>query len=220
MSCVPSKVFLAERSTGMQGSYFLPRILIFAAMDTTSNALSRTLSVLASHPGVQEKLRQEILDAVEKNGGRDLSYDELVSLPFLDAVCRETLRLSVHCLFLEFSSLIYITPTQQLPTSFATSSNVCIRWNIHATKLNQDHNFRARKDAVLPLLSPITGVDGREMNEIVVPKDTTIIVSIINCNRDPALWGPDSYEWKPERWLSPLPDAIMEAPVPGIYSHL
>ena len=58
------------------------------------------------------------------------------------------------------------------------------------------------------------------MHEIVVPKDTTIIMSIINYNRDPALWGPDSYEWKPERWLSPLPDTIMEAPAPGIYSHL
>lgn len=81
-------------------------------------------------------------------------------------------------------------------------------------------NFRARKEAVLPLFTPITGVDGREMHEIVVPKDTSIIISIINCNCDPLLWGQDSYEWKPERWLSPLPEAVMEAPVPGIYSHL
>jgi cytochrome P450 len=62
-------------------------------MDTTSNAISRTLSILAAHPEVQDRVRQEILDALEKNEGQDLSYDELVSLPFLDAVCRETLRL-------------------------------------------------------------------------------------------------------------------------------
>jgi hypothetical protein len=80
--------------------------------------------------------------------------------------------------------------------------------------------YRPRKDAVLPFSTPITGIDGRVMNEIVVPKDTTVIISIINCNRDPALWGPDSYEWKPERWLSPLPATVSEAPVPGIYSHL
>ena len=80
--------------------------------------------------------------------------------------------------------------------------------------------FRARTDTILPFSTMIVGVDGREMHEIIVPKDTTIIMSIINCNRDPALWGPDSYEWKPERWLSPLPDTIMEAPVPGVYSHL
>jgi cytochrome P450 len=62
-------------------------------MDTTSNAISRTLSILAAHPEVQDRVRQEILDALKKNEGQDLSYDELVSLPFLDAVCRETLRL-------------------------------------------------------------------------------------------------------------------------------
>jgi cytochrome P450 len=66
---------------------------MFAATDTTSNVLSRILNVLATHPEVQDKLRQEILDAFEKTGGRDFSYEELVSLPLLDAVCRETLRL-------------------------------------------------------------------------------------------------------------------------------
>lgn len=59
-------------------------------MDTTSNALSITLSLIAQHPDVQEKLRKEILEA--SNGGEDLEYDTLVSLPYLDAVCRETLR--------------------------------------------------------------------------------------------------------------------------------
>jgi cytochrome P450 len=58
------------------------------------------------------------------------------------------------------------------------------------------------------------------MHEVVVPKDTKVLVSIINCNRDPALWGPDSIEWKPDRWLSPLPDAVVEAQIPGVYSHL
>ena len=60
-------------------------------MDTTSNALSLTLHLLAEHPVEQEKLRQELLEA--QNGGKDISYDDLVSLPYLDAVCRETLRL-------------------------------------------------------------------------------------------------------------------------------
>ncbi|OBZ67715.1 hypothetical protein A0H81_12340 [Grifola frondosa] len=63
---------------------------IFAAMDTTSNALALTLDLLSQHPDVQEKLRKEI---VEARDGRDLPYDELVELPYLDAVCRETLRL-------------------------------------------------------------------------------------------------------------------------------
>lgn len=155
--------------------------LIFAAMDTTSNVLSRILSLLATHPEVQDKLRREVMNALDENDGQDFSYDQLVSLPLLDAVCRETLRL-------------YPPLSQLLRT--------------------------ARKETVLPLLSPITRVDGHHIHQIVVPKDTDITISIINCNRDPELWGPDSYEWKPERWLSPLPDTILEAPVPGIFSNL
>ncbi|KAJ2912529.1 hypothetical protein MD484_g7882, partial [Candolleomyces efflorescens] len=67
--------------------------LTFAAMDTTSNALCRTLYVLCERPDAQDRLRQEIRAARRKVGGGDLGYDELVSLPYLDAVCRETLRL-------------------------------------------------------------------------------------------------------------------------------
>ena len=63
---------------------------IFAGMDTTSNALAITLSLLSKSPQVQDKLRNEILEASK---GEVLDYDVLVSLPYLDAVCRETLRL-------------------------------------------------------------------------------------------------------------------------------
>lgn len=67
--------------------------LTFAATDTTSGALSRIFHILALHKDVQAKVRKEILDAKRENGGKDLSYDTLVSLPYLDAICRETLRL-------------------------------------------------------------------------------------------------------------------------------
>ena len=60
-------------------------------MDTTSGALSRTLHLLAQHQEAQEKLRSEVTEARAKTG--DLTYDGLVSLPYLDAVCRESLRL-------------------------------------------------------------------------------------------------------------------------------
>ena len=69
---------------------------MFAATDTTASAVARTLHLLADHPEVQERLRKEILDA---RGGHDVGYDELVALPYLDAVYRETLRVSVHTLF-------------------------------------------------------------------------------------------------------------------------
>lgn len=65
------------------------RTLVIAATDSTSNALARTLQLLAEHPEVQEKLRREVVDA---RNGQDIGYDTLVDLPYLDAVCRETLR--------------------------------------------------------------------------------------------------------------------------------
>ncbi|KAH9975384.1 cytochrome P450 [Lactifluus volemus] len=65
--------------------------LIFAGHDTTSVALSRILHVLSSDPERQEKLRVELMNArIEL---RDLTYDDLMALPYLDAVCKETLRL-------------------------------------------------------------------------------------------------------------------------------
>ncbi len=62
-------------------------------MDTTSNVLSLTLWRLAQNPKVQDILRNEILEAQEARGGGDIGYDDLVALPYLDAVCLETLRM-------------------------------------------------------------------------------------------------------------------------------
>ncbi len=59
--------------------------------------MSRVLHLLSKYPGAQDKLRQELVEARGKKDGEDLSYDELVSLPYLDAICRETLRM---CVFL------------------------------------------------------------------------------------------------------------------------
>jgi cytochrome P450 len=62
-------------------------------MDTTSNAVSRVLWILSHNVDAQNKLREEIREAHHMCGGDRLGYEELISLPFLDAVCRETLRL-------------------------------------------------------------------------------------------------------------------------------
>ena len=67
---------------------------MFAAMDTTSSALARILHLLSIHQDVQSKLRAELREAYE-NFGDEPDYDQLVNLPYLDAVCRETLRLYV-----------------------------------------------------------------------------------------------------------------------------
>ena len=64
---------------------------LFAGTDTSANSLSRILCMLASHPNAQDKLREELIEAGAPDAS--LPYEVLDHLPFLDAVCRETLRL-------------------------------------------------------------------------------------------------------------------------------
>ncbi|KAI0270683.1 cytochrome P450 [Gloeopeniophorella convolvens] len=153
-------------------------VLLLAATDTTSSALSRILHLLSLHPHVQDKLRSEITEACKDNG--ELSHDELVSLSYMDALCRETLRLYAP-----------------VPGVLRTT----------------------RGNTLLPLSAPIHDRDGSEIRELFIPDNTDIYVHIYNLNRDPLIWGPDAAEWKPEHWLSPLPESVAEAKIQGIYSN-
>ena len=73
--------------------HFQRRTFTFAGTETTSNGTARVLHLLCLHPEVQDKLRAELLEARSRSTSQDLEYDELVSLPYLEAVCKETLRL-------------------------------------------------------------------------------------------------------------------------------
>ena len=72
----------------------------------------------------------------------------------------------------------------------------------------------------MPLSNPIRGVDGTMIHEIFVPKDTAVVIGILSSNRSKAIWGEDAEEWKPERWLAPLPETVGDAKIPGVYSNL
>ena len=67
-------------------------LLTFAAIDTSSTLLFSIFQLLAQHPDVQSRLRQEIL---ENRNGEDLPYDRLMHMPYLHGVFCETLRLYV-----------------------------------------------------------------------------------------------------------------------------
>ena len=64
------------------------------------------------------------------------------------------------------------------------------------------------------------GLDGRMITEVPIPKGTTLLVNLRACNTSAALWGDDARTWRPTRWLEPLPRALEEARVPGIYANL
>lgn len=59
-----------------------------------------------------------------------------------------------------------------------------------------------REDTVLPLYRPIKSVSGEMLSEIVIPKGTNLIISLLAANHNKDLWGEDASEWRPERWLS------------------
>ena len=73
----------------------------------------------------------------------------------------------------------------------------------------------------MPLLWPIKSADGKsEIKEIPVKKNTNVIVAIYNANRSTKIWGEDAEEWKPERWLKPLPKSVSDAHMPGVYASM
>lgn len=81
--------------------------------------------------------------------------------------------------------------------------------------------LRTIKDVVMPLTWPILGADGKtEISEIPIKANTKINVSIIGANRSKKIWGEDAEDWKPERWLSPLPESVAKAHSPGVYSSM
>ncbi|KAI0823081.1 cytochrome P450 [Trametes gibbosa] len=156
--------------------------MILAGMDTTGNTIARILLLLAENPNVQERIRAEILEALEAKGDGDtLDFERLMELPYLDAVCRETLR-------------VYAGVGQVIRET--------------------------TRDTVLPLATPVRGLDGELMTAVPLAKSTRIITDLISCNHDPALWGPDATQWRPERWLEGLPKEVEDAHIPGVYSHL
>lgn len=152
---------------------------VFAGTDTTSAALARIFHLLAQHPDVQNRLREELCSA--QSGGLELGYKKLEDLRYLDAVIRETMRL--------YGPVPFIDRV-------------------------------ARKDTVLPLSRPIVGLDSTDIHAINVPKGTKITIAIMLANRDPNIWGDDAQDWKPDRWLAPLPDTVLTARFPGVYSNM
>ena len=78
----------------------------------------------------------------------------------------------------------------------------------------------ATKDTVLPLSTSIVGADGTVMDEIPIPKGCEVIIGILGANTSKDIWGEDSLEWRPERWLDPLPSSVAQNTLSGVSPNL
>ncbi|RWS22262.1 cytochrome P450 3A24-like protein, partial [Leptotrombidium deliense] len=66
-------------------------LFLEAGYETTSTSLAFVMHILVNHMDVQEKMRDEVMQLLEKDG--QLDYNTVSSLPFMDAVINETLRI-------------------------------------------------------------------------------------------------------------------------------
>ncbi|KAF7356136.1 hypothetical protein MVEN_00944200 [Mycena venus] len=56
------------------------------------------------------------------------------------------------------------------------------------------------KDTILPLSTPLTGLNGKAITSIPIPKGTTVYIAIGAANHNRRVWGDDALEFRPERW--------------------
>lgn len=121
--------------------------MLAAGHETTSSAMTWVAYLLATHPDVQRRLQEEIRSKIS-NLNEPITQSIIDSMPYLNAVCNETLRL--------------------YPTVPIT-----IREAIRETTL-----------AGYP-----------------VRTGTTLMLVPWAINRSPQLWGADSEQFNPERWM-------------------
>ena len=86
--------------------------------------------------------------------------------------------------------------------------------------LTSNDTGSATPDTVLPLSRHIHGRTGSLITELPVTAGTEVFIGIQGCNTSKEFWGEDALEWNPDRWLSPLPDTIAEAGMPGVAGPL
>ncbi|THH31652.1 hypothetical protein EUX98_g2557 [Antrodiella citrinella] len=75
----------------------------------------------------------------------------------------------------------------------------------------------SKEDVAIPMSRPIITKSGKEIREVLVPKGTRIMLSIVGYNRDKTVWGADALEFNPDRWLDEKRQSSVQV---GVYANL
>ena len=130
---------------------------LLGGQETTTSALARIMYILAREPHAQTRLRTEVRKAKKQYASEqgldddwqrvNLPYDVLVSLPFLDAVVRETLRVHpptnmIHRTCTKDTVLPLQWPVRSMTGEEVTTIHVPAGTNIIMSILGANHEKR------------------------------------------------------------------------------
>ncbi|KAG8959346.1 hypothetical protein FRC00_001704 [Tulasnella sp. 408] len=111
--------------------------ILLAARDTTAQLLSWTCYVLALHPDVMDRLRQEVLAAYGES--EEPTFESIKRLKYLRAVLDEVLRLFPPVPVNSRSTFndATVVPTRQGPLYFSSAGMLC-NWSVSSIHKHKD----------------------------------------------------------------------------------
>ncbi|XP_077490066.1 cytochrome P450 3A21-like [Amblyomma americanum] len=88
----PSKVRMGKKKRFLSNAEIVANGLVFfiAGFETTGTAMSFMAYLLAKHQDIQDRLREEVLAVLERDGA--FTYDNVFGIKYLDQVISESLR--------------------------------------------------------------------------------------------------------------------------------
>ncbi|GAC92584.1 hypothetical protein PHSY_000138 [Pseudozyma hubeiensis SY62] len=162
---------------------------MFAGYETSSVTTSWALYFLAQHPEVQTKLRDVISTTLSERHNLTLE-DFTPSLLSYDDIWSPTLQ------YLDFILAETLRLCPPVP----------------------GNDRQATTDCVLPLMTPLTLSTGQTVSSLPITAGTRLTIGIKTVNANPALFGPDSDSFNPDRF-SHLPSTHADAKLPPYLTY-